>query len=386
MFGFLEDIYKGIEKKFSDDTDKEKQVEQKKQFDSSVADESTVPTKIKVEKGDTLWGIAHKYNVPLSSLHRSGKDKYLQIGEEVTINPMHSPQVLAKTVSNINSKQQENEVAKTNATNSLPIPNVDKDVQKPSDFTYYAKPGDSINGIAKRFNIPVKALKRTGKRKYLQIGEGVEIRGYKPEFKDLGGSPDIKDHTEVYKDVYGSNLGKGIYDTLFVKHNPIMSDEEKSIYLQTHGKVITNKTFPNSTLKVLYNINKHFGAHLKVGQSISITPDQYLKFLKIKGAGYQNDNIQNTTDNPDVNNIKFSLGGYTLTRTKTGFKVTDVYDFTKGEGNKKVKKGHIAYGIAHKLAEEFMPEDGNKLDKEANTKVDIELPYNIIKGFKPTGG
>ena len=345
--GWLTDIQdkigKDVDNFFAPD---EHQTQQKQQFEQQE-DDSMTPSTYKAQKGDNLWKIAKNLGVPLESLHRSGTSKYLQIGEDVTINPMGSPEILEKTQRGVKELDKEHKVETQHQVNDL------------NSYNYIASPGDTLSGIAKKLGVDLKGLQRSRNTKYLQIGEKVTAVGYKPELVDLGGD----DNALSAKPMFAKLVANSFL--------PESLDKDD----------ITNKDFTNNELALVQQISKHFAVGIKEGGTKLITVKQYNKYLDIVGAGYDK-SIAKDTGNPVADSIRTKLGAFTVKKTKEGFEVIDQYDFSIGDWKVRAAKGEYMYA-AHLLGEMRMGENEDKSSKDSKEsstlKVRLKLPKSLLK-------
>ncbi len=112
----------------------------------------------KVTKGESLWLIANRYNVPVDSIikcnHLSNATKGLQIGQKLII--WQSPKVKASALKNLTK--------------------IGVDIKR--TITYRVKAGDSLSKIAHKFGVRVSQLRewnKLSKNKALKIGLKLKI-------------------------------------------------------------------------------------------------------------------------------------------------------------------------------------------------------------------
>ncbi|MFJ5759300.1 LysM peptidoglycan-binding domain-containing protein [Neobacillus sp. NPDC093182] len=141
-----------------------------------------------VEKGDSLWKIATKYETTVSELKSLNnlKSDFLQVNQKIKVSADNAP-------------------SKTEATASAPI----------STKNYVVKSGDYLGKIAKQFNTTVTDLKSLNglKSDMIYVGQKLKVAGKAvttppPPVKTPVSPPANSSATSVYTVVSGDTLSK----------------------------------------------------------------------------------------------------------------------------------------------------------------------------------
>lgn len=108
-----------------------------------------------------------------------------------------------------------------------------------------------------------------------------------------------------------------------------------------------------------------------------VNPEFVSRHFGYEQMGYGNGNIQKDTGDREVDLLRKGLGNFTLTKTKEGFIVKDVYDFKEGTVDMIKGEENSLFKFGHRLGEQFLSEDEGE-----GIQVDIKLASKASKLVK----